>query len=56
VDDLRFTVAKELLLNPDQQIGEAALSVGFQDHSNFNRMFRRMSGMTPMQFRKAMLH
>jgi AraC-like DNA-binding protein len=56
VDDLRFTVAKELLLNPDQQIGEAALSVGFQDHSNFNRMFRRMGGVSPKQFRREMRH
>jgi len=56
VDDLRFTVAKELLQNSGQQIGEIALSVGFEDQSNFNRMFRRMGGMTPKQFRKAMLH
>jgi len=56
VDDLRFTVAKELLQNSGQQIGEIALSVGFEDQSNFNRMFRRMGGMSPKQFRKAMHH
>ena len=56
VDDLRFTRAKELLQNSDQRIGDVALSVGFQDQSNFNRMFRRMGGMSPKQFRKAMLH
>ncbi|MEH6636600.1 MAG: helix-turn-helix domain-containing protein [Halioglobus sp.] len=56
VDDLRFTMAKELLQNSDQQIGEVALSVGFQDQSNFNRMFRRMGGTSPKQFRKAMRH
>jgi AraC-like DNA-binding protein len=56
VDDLRFTMAKELLQNSDRQIGEVALSTGFSDQSNFNRMFRRMGGMSPKQFRKAMLH
>ena len=56
MDDLRFTRAKELLQNSDQQIGEIALSVGFQDQSNFNRMFRRMSGISAKQFRNAMLY
>ena len=56
VDDLRFTRAKELLQNSDQRIGDVALSVGFQGQANFTRMFRRMGGMSPMQFRKAMRH
>lgn len=55
VDDLRFTRAKELLQSSDQHIGEIALAVGFQDQSNFNRMFRRMSGISAKQFRKTML-
>ena len=54
VDDLRFNRAKELLQNSDQRIGDIALIVGFLDQGNFNRMFRRMSGMGPKQFRKAM--
>jgi len=56
VDDLRFTRAKELLQNSDQRIGDIALVVGFPDQGNFNRMFRRMSGMGPKQFRKVMRH
>jgi len=56
VDDVRFTRAKELLQNSDQRIGDIALLVGFQDQGNFNRMFRRMGGMSPKQFRKAMRH
>ena len=56
VDDVRFTRAKELLQNSDQRIGDIALLVGFQDQGNFNRMFRRMSGMSPKQFRMAMHH
>ena len=56
VDDLRFTRAKELLQNSDQRIGDIALLVGFQDQGNFYRMFRRMGGMSPKQFRKAMFH
>jgi len=56
VDDLRFTTAKELLQNSDQHVGEIALSIGFEDQSNFNRMFRRMGGVSPKQFRKATRH
>jgi AraC-like DNA-binding protein len=56
VDDLRFTRAKELLHNSDQRIGDIALVVGFPDQGNFNRMFRRMSGMGPKQFRRAKRH
>jgi AraC-like DNA-binding protein len=56
MDDLRFTRAKELLQNSDLRIGDVALFVGFQDQANFARMFCRMGGMSPMQFRKAMLN
>ena len=56
MDDLRFTRARELLQNPDQRIGDVALCVGFEHQANFTRMFRRMGGISPMQFRKAMRH
>jgi AraC-like DNA-binding protein len=56
VDDIRFNLATERLKEPGITPLEVANSIGISDQSNFNRMFRRMSGMTPMQFRKTMLH
>lgn len=52
VDDLRFQVAKEHLHNTDMPIVEIAQSVGFNDQSDFTRMFRRVGGLTPGRFRK----
>lgn len=51
MDDLRFNMAKTLLLNSDHKIGEIAFAVGFQDQANFNRMFRRIAGVNPKKFR-----
>lgn len=53
LDDVRFKEAKKLLLKPGVRIEDVALSVGFIDQSNFTRMFRRISGQTPREFRKA---
>jgi len=53
VDEVRFTVAKELLHRPDVRISQIAWSVGFDDHSHFTRMFRRVGGLTPGQIRQA---
>lgn len=55
IDELRFSEAKKLLREPDIRIEEIAQSVGFDDQSNFTRMFRRISGLTPREFRKATL-
>ena len=56
VDEVRFTLAKKLLQKPKAKISDVAIEVGFQDQSNFSRMFRRIGGTSPREFRKAMLH
>jgi len=53
VDQVRFEVAKKLLQKPDARIGDAARSVGFESQGNFTRMFRRVGGLNPKEFRKA---
>ena len=55
IDEVRFTEAKKLLLNPDIRIEDVALSVGFDGQGNFTRMFRRVSGLNPTEFRKTAL-
>ena len=53
VDGLRFDSARELLENGDEKIGHVASAVGFNDPAHFARMFRRVGGLSPREFRKA---
>jgi AraC-like DNA-binding protein len=53
VDEVRFSVAKEL--DPDLRVAEIGRHVGFDDHSHFTRMFRRVCGLTPQQMRDVAL-
>jgi AraC family transcriptional regulator len=45
-------MAREFLQRQDMRIIDVAQSTGFRDQANFTRMFRRISGITPGQFRK----
>lgn len=49
---LRIERAKELLAESDQKIGDIALNVGFSNQQRFNEIFKKYTGMTPLQFRK----
>ena len=53
IDELRFTTAKEQLRDTDQRIMDIAQSVGFEDQAHFTRMFRRIGGLSPREFRRA---
>jgi len=55
IDEVRFTEAKKLLLKPGVRIEDVAISVGFDEQGNFTRMFHRVSGLNPREFRKAVL-
>lgn len=48
---VRVEKVKNLLLNPNKRISEAAYEVGFQSLSQFNRVFRRIVGESPTVFR-----
>jgi len=47
----RIERAKESLRNPKRTVLEAGLSAGFENPSHFARVFRRLVGATPRQFR-----
>jgi len=49
----RLGRAAELLVDESRPITEIAFDVGFNDLSNFVRTFRRASGVSPREFRKA---
>jgi AraC-like DNA-binding protein len=53
VNDFRIGAACELLQNSTRSVTEIMLDVGFETKSNFNREFRRVTGMTPLEWRKA---
>jgi AraC-like DNA-binding protein len=52
IDDLRFQLAKDYLQNPDMRLLDIALAIGFSDQGNFTRMFRRIGGLTPGEYRR----
>jgi AraC-like DNA-binding protein len=49
---VRVEKVKELLLNPNKRVSEAAYEAGFQSLSQFNRVFRRVAGEPPSAYRE----
>jgi AraC-like DNA-binding protein len=47
----RFEKARALLLNSNRRISEIAFAVGFQSLSQFNRVFKKLSGKCPSAYR-----
>jgi two-component system response regulator YesN len=52
VDNIRMQKAKQLLRETDYSITQSLTLVGYNDKNNFIRKFRRLEGITPMQYRK----
>ena len=53
---VRLDDAKTELLNPNRRISEIAYDVGFQSLTQFNRVFKRIFGQSPTQFRAHLSH
>jgi len=53
---LRVEKVKNLLLNPHVRISEAAFQVGFQSLSQFNRVFRKVTGESPTAYRDRVMN
>ena len=52
VDECRFEMAREMLLNTSLSVSEISASMGYSRASSFIRAFRRWSGLTPGEWRK----
>lgn len=51
VSRLRVEKARNLLLNPNLRVSEIAYEVGFQSLTHFNRVFKKVVGESPSDFR-----
>ena len=49
----RLSASKELLTSSNLSIAQVASSTGFSSQSYFSQIFRKETGMTPQQYRKA---
>ncbi|MBS4534965.1 helix-turn-helix transcriptional regulator [Clostridium sp. D2Q-14] len=52
VQELRIEKAKQILLDSDWDIGRIANAVGYKRHASFSVIFKRITGLTPNEFRK----
>jgi len=52
VEQLRFELAQSKLKNSEAPIQTIARELGYEHHANFTRAFKRMSGITPQEYRK----
>jgi AraC-like DNA-binding protein/ligand-binding sensor protein len=52
---VRIEKSKNLLLNPNLRVSEIAFEVGFQSLTHFNRVFKRILGQSPTEYRAKVL-
>ena len=52
---IRVGKARDLLQNSNLRISEIAFAVGFQSLSQFNRVFKKVLGQTPTNYRAQLL-
>jgi len=51
--EIRIGKAKEYLLQSNMKINDIAIKSGYQNMNSFNRMFKKLTGYTPSQFRQS---
>lgn len=51
MNEIRVEEAKKLLKNPEYRIGDIAEMVGFLDMAHFSRVFRKVAGTSPSEYR-----
>jgi AraC-like DNA-binding protein len=52
VDEVRQTIAKQLVATTELSFTDIAFRLGFRDASNFSRVFRRWMGVSPSEYRQ----
>ena len=54
VDEIRMDKAKQYIIQPGMAFEEVAFLLGFSEHANFSRAFKRWFNCTPGQYRSQM--
>lgn len=49
---LRITKAKAELEKTNNRVSDVALNVGYANFSHFSKLFKKMTGLTPQEYRK----
>ncbi|MEF3305884.1 helix-turn-helix domain-containing protein [Paenibacillus sp. GYB003] len=52
LNDVRVGKAKQMLESTDCKIHEVASQVGYRNANSFSRMFRKLTGLTPLEYRR----
>lgn len=52
IREARIEYARQRMIGSDEPLVEIALAAGFADQTHFTRTFRRLTGMTPTDFRR----
>lgn len=55
IDNVRMENAKSLLRNPDLKVSSIAFMLNYSDDRSFRRSFKRIVGLSPSEFRGAMM-
>lgn len=53
---VRCEKAKALLASPDRSISQVGEEVGFVSSAHFSHIFKKMTGMTPTEYRTSSIH
>src|SRR5690625_3452319 len=56
LNQVRIEKSKNLLLETDKSILDIALSVGFNNQNYFNILFKRLTDITPLEFKRKNIH
>ena len=56
LNELRIDEAKKLLLQPQYKVYEVSLMIGFTDVTYFNKLFKGITGLKPMEYRNVILN
>jgi len=51
VQEARFSIASDLMADSDMNIADIALAAGYENPPHFSRAFKRLTGMTPRDYR-----
>ena len=52
LNEIRVSNACKLLLETEMGISEIAYACGYKTASNFNQLFKKLTGTTPKEYRK----